>query len=483
MVVYMKDYIKKFIIRLFILFFIVMIILFGSEFILKKFSYRAEWHKENAIINQMNNDKLSNIEWFEDALWQHKNEIIEPKKDGTKRILIIGDSYIWGDGYSNANHLWWQQFKHLLKEEGYNSVEVFAAGLCGYSTQQELEYILKDEELMQKVNPDLIIIGYVINDPEFRYEKYKLSEKLLVPNDIYYYSNNKFINSFKQTFPNLYSKMSNLLSNKLYNEPNFIDKFGLEHDLWVDTISSGKWLEKYDFEVMKPLSQYIENELKIPYFFYMTSVFGEKPLYNIMNLFEKYNIDYYFAYGLMEEQNIFISDNDDDRKINPVNWHPSVSDCKLFAELLLNIMEENYSDFLGDKNGTYQAKLNINDWMPYSLKPKRDNDNVYVITYPSLDSENSFLTLPVNKKYIKLNLEDPLQIDNIEISGNDIEEIEIFINYIDKELDYDTQKMISLGTKKDDFIWNLDNSLEITSINISAKIKDGKSQRLTITIE
>ena len=76
-----------------------------------------------------------------------------------------------------------------------------------------------------------------------------------------------------------------------------------------------------------------------------------------------------------------------------------------------------------------------------------------------------------------------MDIENIEIIGEDIEEIEIFVNCIDKQLEFDTQEMFSLGIQKGQFSWSNINIKNITSINISAKIKKGKSSKLTIIID
>lgn len=478
----MVNYIKKFTIRLIISILIITLLMFMGEFILKCI-YSNDWYHENKIINNMNIDKLQNKNWDYNPLWIHEGEDIPTKKEGSKRIFIVGDSYIWGDGYSNANHIWWQQFRHLLKESGYNNVEVYAAGITGYSTKQQLELILKNKEIMKKVDPDLIVIGYVTNDPEFRDENNNLLVKFLESERIFNYLDNQFIKMFTNEFPNLYQRFSMLISNKFYNNNKFREIFGLNWNQWTTTISSGMWLEKYEKEVLVPLDEYITNELNIPYFFYTTNSYDDPAISNVINSFQKYGIKYYSLYNIISEFALDVTFDSKYSKINPVNWHPSVRDCKIYAESIFKVFEKYYPNILGEKNGTYKPTLNINDWLPYSLQPKKSSDNSYIISYPSKNSKNSFLYLPVNKNYVKLNLEDPLDIENIEIIGEDIEEIEIFVNCIDKQLEFDTQEMFSLGIQKGQFSWSNINIKNITSINISAKIKKGKSSKLTIIID
>ena len=197
----MKKILKKMLLRFIIFFIVIFLILFVIELCLnisnKKNTFDG-WYNENIKINQMNIDKLQNKYWGDNPIWLHEGESIEDKDPNKKRILIVGDSYIWGDGYSNANHMWWQQFKHLLKEKGYGDVEVIAAGFGGYSTKKQFENIIKNEKIIKKINPDLIIIGFVNNDPEFRDENGELMVKSINTTDLYYDSDNLFINSFKK---------------------------------------------------------------------------------------------------------------------------------------------------------------------------------------------------------------------------------------------------------------------------------------------
>ena len=92
------------------------------------------------------------------------------------------------------------------------------------------------------------------------------------------------------------------------------------------------------------------------------------------------------------------------------------------------------------------------------------------------------MTLPAHKPYVKLNLEEPLTISNISIEGNNIEEIELFVNKINKNLGYDDQDLYSLGVLTESFEWEVSDKELITSINISAKIKNGEQANLLIKI-
>lgn len=479
----MKEYLKKLIFRIIILIGIVLIILFVIEFMAslsKRRQLYNEWYYENELINQMNTDKLQNKNWGSNPLWLHEGETLPFKREGVKRILVVGDSYIWGDGYANANHIWWQQFRQKLKENGYNDVEIVAAGVGGYSTQQEFENVIKNKQLIDLVDPDLIVIGFVNNDPEFRDENYETYFKVINSGDLFYDSDNFFINKYKELFPFSYNGLCLLLYDKFEYNETFHDYFGLGYWTWLSIISSGYWLDNYETEVVKPLKNYLENNLGIPYFFYITYNDIEPGIEDIMNMFEDNNIKYYFApYYFVNK--VYDEYYNVDLAINPANNHPSVVLCKNFAEVLTRILESDYPEILGQK-GIYAPNFNINDWMPHMLNVHKESVDTYSFVYPASDTEKAFLTLPVHKPYVKLNLEEPLIISNISIEGNNIEEIEVFVNKINKDLGYDDQNLYSLGILTENFEWKVSDKDLITSINVSAKIKNGEQTDLLIKI-
>jgi GDSL-like Lipase/Acylhydrolase family len=89
------------------------------------------------------------------------------KNPHTYRIMVVGDSYTEGAGCSRK-----QSFPEVLERElnrrlqaaGCASrAEVYNLGRCGANTVEEVQVILKEAPVLK---PDLIILAYVINDPE-----------------------------------------------------------------------------------------------------------------------------------------------------------------------------------------------------------------------------------------------------------------------------------------------------------------------------
>jgi hypothetical protein len=91
----------------------------------------------------------------------------QTKQRGGSRVLVIGDSFVWGDGYLNANDIWWRKVGRELHKRGYWNVEVVAAGFNGASTQRELAWV-RAGGLARLASRDLVLPGYVTNDPDVR---------------------------------------------------------------------------------------------------------------------------------------------------------------------------------------------------------------------------------------------------------------------------------------------------------------------------
>ena len=82
------------------------------------------------------------------------------KDPDTFRIVVLGDSIIWGHGLS-LEHTFAKQLNNLLNGVVKQKIEVLNFGVSGYSTQQEVElYRIK----ASRFEPDLVIVGYCLND-------------------------------------------------------------------------------------------------------------------------------------------------------------------------------------------------------------------------------------------------------------------------------------------------------------------------------
>ena len=83
------------------------------------------------------------------------------------RIAVLGDSFIWGDGLP-YEQVWSHKLERRIKEK-YNGVEVLHWGCNGWQTKQHLAFY---DTAGTDYNVDLLILGYVDNDPDMGYFKH-----------------------------------------------------------------------------------------------------------------------------------------------------------------------------------------------------------------------------------------------------------------------------------------------------------------------
>jgi len=91
--------------------------------------------------------------------WRDEERTIE-KAPGTYRIVAVGDSVTYGAVVAR-NDTWTAQLQRKLRAAGV-SAEVINIGYGGWSTDQELEALVR-EGLAYK--PDLVILQFCVNDP------------------------------------------------------------------------------------------------------------------------------------------------------------------------------------------------------------------------------------------------------------------------------------------------------------------------------
>ena len=83
------------------------------------------------------------------------------KNNNTIRIIGLGDSFTYGSGVKNVNATYLKKLEKLLNEKNISNYEVLSFAKPGINIEEEIQ-ILKQQGL--KYKPDIIILGYVLND-------------------------------------------------------------------------------------------------------------------------------------------------------------------------------------------------------------------------------------------------------------------------------------------------------------------------------
>lgn len=96
-----------------------------------------------------------------------KNAEVGTKEPHQFRILYLGDSMVW-TGETSSKKLYTEVIENNLNKMNLinEKVEIINAGIPGYTTYQELEFLKVYGLDMQ---PDLVILGFVFNDVYYKY--------------------------------------------------------------------------------------------------------------------------------------------------------------------------------------------------------------------------------------------------------------------------------------------------------------------------
>lgn len=96
-----------------------------------------------------------------DGYFFFNDEIPQKQKTTKKRIIVLGDSAVFGEGLTYRNS-WPHKLDKIIKNKGH-SVETLAWGVGGWSSLDQFDFFKKHG---LEYNPDFLIIGFVDNDPE-----------------------------------------------------------------------------------------------------------------------------------------------------------------------------------------------------------------------------------------------------------------------------------------------------------------------------
>ena len=467
-------------------FFAVVIVFFGL-LMADEFSGREQEKllHENLVDSMMNFEKFNT--GLDYPLMAIKRRVKINKEH--RKILVLGDSFVWGYALTNINQIWWSIMSSELERRGYDC-EVYAAAFLGASTSDEFRW-LRDTALLKDLEPDLIIIGYVTNDHDTGMDmEYELINDPAMVEEIEAFEAAPMTeNSNYQPdsiFPNLLLRVTERIS---YKRTDYIHFFA--------PIESGQ-LMNYEQYVLS-LGEYMQ-QLRIPTIIIPTPEAPRKAFVDfyqdVLPLFEKAGLPVYNPLHEFIKQ--YPNLNNKYFSANLIDRHPGPATSWFLGKYAADVVEQEYTSILGEKRTKEKAyPIRVNDWLPLMLEPQaiQEGESVsqYTIEYPDQSStpdfknfaHGNFLTLPLGEKYVKLNFKYPVRLSSVKIEGEDLLSAEVYTLAINEALGFDDQKPVSLGKRSGGgtLVWIDGSERDVTSLLISAKTVDGKQASLTVTVE
>ncbi len=460
----------------------------------------ASWRQDNAtLLEQM---KIRNLSTEEQPIWRSQGFPVSEKSPKSKRILVMGDSFVWGSGYANLNTIWWRQLQRELQRRGYNDVEVIAAGQPGAPTRKELNWAKK---LVPLYKPDLVIWGYVTNDPEEGDTKNGLSyvKNVHCPPDDFPVRTVTFVTSM---FPNLGDELFNVLRRGIRTKKMSGSIYGWDFADWELKLLEGKNWQVYT-DTVKDLGEYVRHlsvpsfALTLPSCVFTGNTSKGRDLISFIRSY--YDVRYKPVRELWEKDQIkwcssldaFLDAAKKDKRIespdpplwlgiNPANGHPGPLATHVHAVEAANILESQYPSVLGPRTLPVEtvAVPVINDWLPFPIDLHQSGSKVFFV-YPTYEPE--MLTMPIRKPFVQLNLANPVSLSQLTLTGADLKSADIYVSSDDPDKHYDDGSLLALGEKKGGFEkWNpalSPRTAMVNTIRISAKFR-GPDHRLLLDI-
>ena len=390
------------------------------------------WQQENARINDNNFAKilLAPDEW----IWRSQGFPATEERKQPHRILVVGDSFVWGDGYANMNDLWWRQLERELRRRGYHDVEVMGLGNGGASTRLELERLRK---VLPRYRPDLVIWSYVTND----------ADEGLVKQFNYDRINNDGVASYHRSHAEqgwlrrLNFQLEQRRREKLLHTlPG--PKRGYEYNDWELRLLEPANLAVYE-KTLREVAAFM-READTPYFFIsLPNHPGEetfrpryapvKPLFAAAGIpFDDVLDDFVAAYPPGKQLL-----NDLGWGINPVNAHPGVVSTRFYAREAADLVERSYASVLGPRGEPEANPLpEINDWMPAKLAVEENTTGRIHFVYPIDDG--MMLRMPLEQSHVQLHLSAPSNLREIRLAGPNLATAQIHLTQTNAEdgIDY-----------------------------------------------
>lgn len=276
------------------------------------------WQKLNEEINAPNWKRHSSHPYgFNDR------EYTKSKPTGVVRLAVLGDSFIWGDGLPEEKR-WSRRLEFLLREK-YPELEVFHWGQCGWSTLDELAFLLR-EGLAYQI--DYLVVGFVSNDPDVK----DIEQKHLQWHTL------RRFRFLREVFPDSFEFLKSYFNRFL--EETILPDYG--YDSWEARLYSRENLEKYRWVLEKFAS--VVRRHKLPTIFVMTPhshhVYFRKVFDKVIPLFREVGLEYYDLYPVVKERLGGVPVRE--LWANPANAHPGERLSQLFAEEVFRILEDRW---------------------------------------------------------------------------------------------------------------------------------------------
>jgi hypothetical protein len=354
-----------------------------------------------------------------------------PQSSGRRKILVMGDSFVWGPPYVTLNHLWWRQLAIELERRGYRDVDVLAVGHPGWSTHRQLECAT---HLIPEIKPDVVIWGYVTNDPDE-----KMVRQIFDTQDRFPLGQRARV-ALRRLFPSFMFKFESLRNQKLaaeYSGP----KYGYAYTAWETKLLEGENFERYR-QTVREVGELVRRS-KVPSFlltlpgwpcreYYEPRYAPVLPLWEAAGVPTRNTLDDFIArYGNAPQT----GPRAIEWGINPADSHPGPKATHFHAVMAADYLEAHFRELLGPKDDSKPHELAINDWLPSDLHVDDAGNQWFALDYPA--KTELMYQPPGEQPSALVALRYPLPLKMINLGANPIKNLRVWVSLLHPADPYD----------------------------------------------
>jgi len=408
----------------------------------------------------------------------------------TPRILVIGDSFVWGFGVPNMNQNWWHIMGDELRRQGYD-VEVHALGWSGTQTYDHLRW-LRDTDVLAQLQPDLIVLGYFLNDADLSGLGYTIHfHDPTLPTG----SRNRYGHGFLHpVFPSLYFYFDWRLSERFSRTENRFNNSEDGYTPWamIERLTESPNIERFETYVVQPMSELLAAAgipmivipvIDAPRELYVSNLQAVTPLFEragfaVYNPYDAF-VEYFSSHRRLRNY----------MHASPTDPHHGPASAWFHGRFAADVLRQHYSHLLGQLSEFERENLviEINDWLPHMLQPqvlyKSATSSQYTIHFPAGDAQQAFLVWHrhMRRPYVMLNFRYPVRLSSISIEGENLRSAQIYTLGLNLDLGFDDQRPRRLRERNGVFSVNC--GRYVTSLLIRATTVEHAGALLTLTIE
>ena len=394
-------------------------------------SASPEWVAENDLINRNNDFKGMAL------VWESRGHGVSLESERATRIVVLGDSFVQGDGYANMNDFWWRRLEVELHSRGYRDLEVLGLGRNGFTM---LNQAAAASRLLPVFQPDIVVWGYVTNDADERIvpqawerEVWEEHREQRAEGDFWC----RLADRMSGLFPTLSAQVRKARLDKLLAVDPPPPEVGFEYYAWELELLQGENFAAFE-ETLSETADWIRDTQISPVFFMALPTFPssshfEPRLRPVEAAFERAGLHFH------NPLDAFIAEYGDRDApetywgINPANGHPGRRSTSFYARQVADLLEREAADLLPPRlEHAPPFEPWVNDWVPI-VTPLVNTPDAVQFVYPNTDE--LLLSLPVGRPFVQLNLRHPIRWSAIELSGEHLADAELWVTLEDPEDD------------------------------------------------